>query len=121
MLCQWCILYGVPKMTIPSFKTEEHKEEFKDLFTDKAMEYIKLMDIVKELMYGTGTGNYSNLPGTCLEVVKDITQSLLYDTEFEFEEEHPEYRRDNMFIPRHSFKEQVTEALHDAMKTTEDE
>ena len=109
-------------MTIPSFKTEEHKEEFKDLFTDKAMEYIKLMDIVKELMYGTGTGNYSNLPGTCLEVVKEITQSILYDTEFEFELTHPEYKSDDeLFIPRRTFKEDVTEALKEAMKTIEDE
>jgi len=32
------------------------------------------------MMYGIGGGNYANLPGTCQEVRRDITQSLIYDT-----------------------------------------
>jgi len=102
-------------MTIPKFKSTEHQEEFELVFAEKAVEYIKLMNVVKELMYGAGTGNYSNLPGTCLEVVRDITHSLLYDVEFQFEQDHPEYKReDEIFIPRRSFKEDVTEALLEA-------
>ena len=103
-------------MNIPSFKSTEHQEEYELLFAEKAVEYVKLMDVVKELMYGTGTGNYANLPGTCLEVVRDITQSLLYDTEYTFKAAHPEYKTDDdeLFIPRKSFKEDVTEALLEA-------
>ena len=103
-------------MNIPAFKSQEHQEEYELLFAEKAVQYVKMMDVVKELMYGTGTGNYANLPGTCLEVVNDITRSLLYDSETQFKENHPEYKTedDELFIPRRSFKEDVTEALLEA-------
>jgi len=103
-------------MNIPTFKTTEHQEEFELVFAEKAVTYIKLLDVVRELMYGTGNGNYSNLPGSCLEIVNDITRSLLYDSETQFKENHPEYKTedDEIFIPRRSFKEDVTEALLEA-------
>ena len=100
-------------MNIPAFKSQEHQEEYELLFAEKAVTYIKMMNVVKELMYGTGHGNYANLPGSCQEVVRDITQSLLYDTEYTFKASHPEYKTDDdeLFIPRRSFKEDVEEAL----------
>lgn len=103
-------------MNIPTFKSTEHQEEFELIFAEKAVEYVKLLDTVKELMYGKGTGNYANLPGSCLEVVNDITRSLLYDAEYQFKDNHPEYKTDDdeLFIPRKSFKEDVTEALLEA-------
>ena len=103
-------------MNIPTFKSQEHQEEYELLFTEKAVTYIKLMNVVKELMYGTGHGNYANLPGSCQEVLRDITSSLLYDTEYTFKASHPEYKTDDdeLFIPRRSFKEDVTEALLEA-------
>jgi len=103
-------------MNIPTFNTPEHQEEFELVFAEKAVEYVKLMNVVRELMYGTGNGNYANLPGSCLEIVNDITRSLLYDCETQFKEYHPEYKtdEDEIFIPRKSFKENVTEALLEA-------
>ena len=103
-------------MNIPTFKTPEHQEEYELLFAEKAVQYVKMLDVVKELMYGKGTGSYANLPGTCLEVVREITSSLLYDTEYTFKDKYPEYKSydDEMFIPRRSFKEDVTEALLEA-------
>ena len=103
-------------MNIPSFKSQEHQEEYELLFTEKAVQYVKMMNVVKELMYGTGHGNYANLPGSCQEIIRDITSSLLYDTEYTFKASHPEYKTDDdeLFIPRRSFKEDVTEALLEA-------
>ena len=104
-------------MSIPNFQSKEHQEEFELLFAEKAVTYIKLMDVVKELMYGTGTGNYNNLPGTCLEVVQSIASTLMYDTEYVFKDAHPEYKNgdDELFIPYKSFKQNVTEALNEAL------
>jgi len=103
-------------MTIPDFQTEDHQQEFELLFEQKAQVYINMMNKVKELMYGPSS-NYSNLPGTCLEVVKDITQSLVYDVEYAFKDAHPEYKNseDELFIPYRSFKENVLEALNEAL------
>ena len=106
-------------MSIPDFQTEEHQAEFELLFEQKATTYINLMNKVKDMMYGTGGGNYSNLPGTCQEVLRDITQSLVYDAEYAFKAAHPEYKNgeDELFIPYRSFKENVTEALESALDT----
>jgi len=103
-------------MTIPNFKSQEHEDEFTLIFAQKANTYISLMNHVRDMMYGSGNGDYRNLPGSCLEVVRDITQSLLYDVEYTFKEEHPEYKTedDDVFVPRSSFKESVTEALLEA-------
>ena len=104
-------------MSIPDFQTEEHQQEFEVLFEQKAQVYINLMNKVKDMMYGTGGGNYANLPGTCQEVLRDITQSLIYDTEYAFKDTHPEYKNgeDELFIPYRSFKENVLEALNEAL------
>jgi len=106
-------------MSIPDFQSPEHQQEFEALFEQKATTYIDLMNKVKDMMYGTGGGNYSNLPGTCQEVLRDITQSLMYDTEYTFKAAHPEYKNseDELFIPYRSFKENVTEALESALDT----
>ena len=106
-------------MSIPDFQSPEHQQEFEELFEQKATTYIDLMNKVKDMMYGTGGGNYSNLPGTCQEVLRDITQSLMYDTEYTFKAAHPEYKNseDELFIPYRSFKENVTEALESALDT----
>jgi hypothetical protein len=104
-------------MSIPDFQTEEHQQEFELLFEQKATLYINLMNKVKDMMYGVGGGNYSNLPGTCQEVLRDITQSLIYDVEYAFKAAHPEYKssEDELFIPYRSFKENVLEALNEAL------
>ena len=104
-------------MSIPDFQTEEHQQEFEQLFEQKAQVYINMMNKVKDMMYGTGGGNYANLPGTCQEVIKDITQSLIYDVEYAFKAAHPEYKssEDELFIPYRSFKENVLEALNEAL------
>ena len=103
-------------MNIPNFQTEEHQQEFEVLFEQKAQVYINMMNKVMGMMYGSSTV-YNNLPGTCQEVLRDITQSLIYDTEYAFKAAHPEYKgsEDEIFIPYRSFKENVLEALNEAL------
>lgn len=103
-------------MSIPNFQSEEHQAEFEALFEQKARVYVNLMDKVKEMMCGTNV-TYNNLPGTCQEVIREVTSSLMYDVEYTFKDAHPEYKNgdDELFIPYRSFKENVSEALKEAM------
>lgn len=104
-------------MSIPNFQSQDHSDEFHLLFEEKAIVYIDLMNKVRDLMYGPGGGNYANLPGTCQEVLRDITQHLIYETEYAFKDNHPEYKNsdDEVFIPYRSFKENVSDALNEAL------
>ena len=103
-------------MSIPNFQRIEHEEEFGAVFCEKASAYIQLMDVVKELMFDANC-EYRDLPGQSLEVVNDITRSLLYEAETQFKEYHPEYKTadDEIFIPRRTFKEDVALAIKEAM------
>ena len=103
-------------MSIPNFQSEEHRQEFEALFEQKASTYINMMNKVKDLMYGSST-TYNNLPGACLEVVQSVASTLLYDAEYAFKDAHPEYKNsdDELFIPYRSFKENVLEALNEAL------
>ena len=52
-----------------------------------------------------------------MEVINDIVQNLLYDVDRQFKETHQDYKTedDELFIPYRSFKENVTEALKEAL------
>ena len=100
-------------MTIPNFKTNQDWEAFTALFDARWHCKKALLDRVKDDLFPGY--NWDQLQGQTFEVINDITQSLLYDVEIDFEEKYPEYKRDDdIFIPRKSFKEDVTEALLEA-------
>ena len=105
-------------MTIPNFKNEEDWKQFQYIFDGYWSRKLELLNTVKDDMYGRpgfASPEWSSLPPHSVETINDIVQSLLYDAEYAFEEEHPEYKRDDeCFIPRKSFKEDVTEALLEA-------
>ena len=98
---------------IPHFKSQEDWEAFTSLFDARWHCKKALLDRVKNDMFPgtTGTG-WTGLTSGHMEVINDITQSLLYDVEYTFKEQHPDYKNDDdeIFIPRRSFKEDVTEA-----------
>ena len=101
-------------MTIPNFKSQEDYQEFLNLFDDRWQVKLTLLNRVKDDMYPGY--NWDTLQPKTLETINDITQSLLYDVEWTFKDKHPEYKQDDddIFIPRRSFKEDVTEALLEA-------
>ena len=98
-------------MPIPNFKSQEDWEEFTSLFDARWHCKKALLDRVKDDMF-PGYG-WQSLPPSSIETINDIVQSLLYDVEWTFKEKYPEYKTDDdeLFIPRRSFKEDVTEAL----------
>ena len=101
-------------MSIPNFKSQEDYQEFLNLFDDRWQVKLTLLNRVKDDMYPGY--KWVSLPPHSVETINDITQSLLYDVEYTFKDKHPEYKNDedDIFIPRRSFKEDVTEALLEA-------
>lgn len=77
---------------IPTFQNFEDETRYHELFDEKLAEYKYVLDKVKDELYGKGFGNYSNLPGTCFQIVYNITNNLIYETTSRFEEEFPEYK-----------------------------
>ena len=104
-------------MSISHFKSQEDWEEFTGLFDARWHCKKALLDRVKDDMYPGYT--WDTLQPQTLDVINNIVGSLLYDVEVDFEERYPDYKRDadDIFIPRKNFKENVTEALKDALGT----
>ena len=101
-------------MTIPHFKSNQDWEAFTSIFDSQWHCKKALLDRVKDDMFPGY--NWDQLQGQTVATINDITQSLLYDVEVEFEKKFPEYKRDDeVFIPYRSFKENVTEALKEAL------
>jgi hypothetical protein len=102
-------------MTIPNFKNKEDCDIFLKMFEDRLAVKVAMLNRVKGELYPGF--EWVSLPPSSLETINDITQSLLYDVELTFCKDYPEYdqdRLDDVFIPRRSFKEDVTEALLEA-------
>ena len=101
-------------MTIPNFKSQEDWQAFTSLFDERWHCKKALLYRVRDDMFPHT--RWDELTSGHLEVINDIVQSLLYDVEYTFCQRYPEYDkdRDDVFIPRRSFKEDVTEALLEA-------
>jgi len=102
-------------MSIPHFKSQHDWEAFTQIF-DSQWHYKKaLLDRVKDDMFSNTSWN--GLSSGHMEVINDIVTNLLYEVEREFKETRPEYKTsdDELFIPYRSFKENVTEALKEAL------
>ena len=69
---------------IPRFDTPTDQDLYTDLFDDKLTAYAAMMDKVKDVLYGPGFGNYSNLPGTCFQVLEKITTDLVDATTHDY-------------------------------------
>ena len=108
-------------MTIPDFKSQEDWEAFTGMFDARWHCKKALLDRVKDDMFPGY--NWDQLQGQTIETINNIVGSLLYDVETTFKESHPDYKTedDEIFIPRRSFKQEVTEALKDALGTGGDE
>jgi hypothetical protein len=102
-------------MDLPDFKNGDDEILYYEIFEENLTAYKFMLDKVKEELYGKGTGNYSNLPGSCFEVVNDITRSLMYQTSTQFKYSKPEYKDqlDEVFIPHRDLKTAIKEALQE--------
>jgi len=102
-------------MSIPNFKSQDDWQEFLNIFDDQWQCKKALLNRVKDDMFTGYT--WDQLQPKTLEVINDMVQSMLYDVDRQFKETHQDYKTDDdeIFIPYRSFKENVTEALNEAL------
>jgi len=102
-------------MSIPNFKSQEDWQEFLNIFDDQWQCKRALLTRVKDDMFPYY--EWHSLPPKSIEVINDIVSNLVYECERQFKETHQDYKTDDdeLFIPYRSFKENVTEALKEAM------
>ena len=102
-------------MSIPHFKSNHDWEAFTQIFDSQWHCKKALLDRVKDDMF-PGT-SWNGLTSGHMEVINDIVQNLLYDVDRKFKETHQDYKTedDDLFIPYRSFKENVLEALNEAL------
>ena len=104
-------------MSIPHFKSQHDWEAFTQIFDSQWHCKKALLDRVKDDMFPNTSWN--GLTSKSIEVINDIVTNLLYDVDRKFKETHQDYKTedDELFIPYRSFKENVTEALKEALES----
>ena len=102
-------------MSIPHFKSQDDWQEFLNTFDDQWQCKKALLNRVKDDLFPGY--NWDQLQQQTLETINDMVQSMLYDVDRQFKETHQDYKTedDELFIPYRSFKENVTEALKEAL------
>ena len=102
-------------MSIPNFKSQDDWQEFLNIFDDQWQCKRALLNRVKDDMFPGY--NWDQLQPQTLETINDIVSNLLYDVDRKFKETHQDYKTDDdeMFIPYRSFKENVAEAMKEAL------
>ena len=107
-------------MSIPNFKSQHDWEAFTQIFDSQWHCKRALLNRVKDDLF-PGYHWEPRQPKT-LKVINDMVQNLLYDVELQFKETHQDYKTDDdeIFITRSSFKENIAEALKEAMSQAEE-
>lgn len=107
-------------MSIPDFKSNHDWEEFTQLFDKQWHCKRALLNRVRDDMF-PGCHGWSSVQPHTLEVINDIVSNLVYECERQFKETHQDYKtNDDVLIPYRSFKESITEALKEALKSQEE-
>jgi len=104
-------------MSIPNFKSQHDWEAFTQIFDSQWHCKKALLNRVKDDLFPEYK-SWEQLTAQHMEVINDIVSNLVYECERQFKETHQDYKTDDdeIFIPRQSFKENVAEALKEALK-----
>jgi hypothetical protein len=107
-------------MSIPNFKTKDDWQEFLNIFDDQWQCKKAMLDRVKNDLFPEYK-SWDQLQPKTLDVINDIVSNLVYEVERQFKENHQDYKTDDddMFIPYRSFKENVSEAINEALDKRE--
>ena len=102
-------------MSIPHFKSQHDWEAFTQIFDSQWHCKKALLDRVKDDLFPGF--EWQSLTPKSIEVIDDIVNNLLYEVDRAFKETHQDYKTgdDEIFIPYRTFKENVLEALNEAL------
>ena len=106
-------------MSIPNFKSQDDWQEFLNIFDDQWQCKRELMNRVKNDLFPEYK-SWDQLQPHTMEVINGIVSNLVYECERQFKETHQDYKTDDdddLFIPYRSFKENVAEALKEALES----
>ena len=105
-------------MSIPHFKSQDDWQEFLNIFDDQWQCKRAMLNRVKNDLFPEYK-SWDQLQPHTMEVINDIVSNLVYEVERQFKETHQDYKTDDdeIFIPYRSFKENVTEALKEALES----
>ncbi len=105
-------------MSIPEFKSRSDWQDFLNIFDDQWQCKKAMLDRVKEELFPGY--RWDTLPPRSIATINDIVSNLVYEVERQFRETHKGYEElDDIFIPRHSLKETLAEALQEAQQNQE--
>jgi predicted DNA-binding protein YlxM (UPF0122 family) len=95
---------------LPQFVTTEHEEEYYELFDTQLDTFSALLRKTAQALFPGY--KLDQLTPKNIEVLNDITRSLIYDVNDIFEGKYPQYKQEcDIFVPRNSIKETMLEAL----------
>ena len=101
-------------------KSQDDWQEYLNIFDDQWQCKLALLNRVKDDLFPDPEyKSWDHLQPKTLEVINDMVQSMLYDVDRQFKETHHDYKteEDDIFINYRSFKENVTEALKEALES----
>ena len=102
-------------MTIPNFKSVKDWLAYEEIFKDRWEAKHALLNRVRDDLFPNCS--WKHLDPKAVEVINDIVQAMLYDTDYDFEKQYPDYKKDldDIFVPRDSLKDLVASALSEAV------
>ena len=102
---------------IPAFVTPEHQEEYYELYDIQLETFADLLHKTRQRLFPGTT--FMGLDSRTIEVINDITRSLIYDVTDRFEDKHPNYKSEaDVFLPTSKVREIINEAFSEHNSTT---
>jgi hypothetical protein len=95
---------------IPSFVTPEHEQEYYALFDTQLETFADLLHKTRQRLFPGTT--FMGLDSRTIEVLNDITRSLIYDVNDRFEDKHPNYKSESdLFFSTSKVREVIKEYI----------
>ena len=95
---------------IPAFVTPEHQEEYYELYDIQLETFADLLHKTRQRLFPGTT--FMGLDSRTIEVLNDITRSLIYDVTDRFENKHPNYKSESdVFFSTNKVREVIKEYI----------